>query len=230
MEKKWHPICFVMANTLERLTSDVLEVMKFAAVASCWSVIHFAIRLSTPHLSPCQIGRCSWLFLTGLHCYIKKEKKSNQPPSHLISQLTRFNNSMSESELWSARQPCTNNYTKQRCPQKPVLWHPIRERWINAPACMKDLCERNVCRVNIAVGLRACVQNNYMLHCCDKNGPRQELFAANLAWEVPNGGREKSHWILYVSSCTFPAGCRLSVAQSITCSRSKWLTGAGHWL
>lgn len=94
----------------------------------------------------------------------------------------------------------------------PVLWHPIREPWINVPACMKDLWGRGVCRINIAVGLRACVQNNYMLHCCDKNGPKQLLFATNLAWEVPNSGGQKSHWILYASKYAFPGGCWLLVA------------------
>lgn len=68
----------------------------FAAVASFRSLIHFAIRLNMPHLSLCQIGRCSWLFLTGLQCYIEKKKAANQPSSHLISQLTRLNRSMSE--------------------------------------------------------------------------------------------------------------------------------------
>lgn len=52
----------------------------FAAVASFRSLIHFAIRLNMPHLSLCQIGRCSWLFLTGLHCYIEKKKQQINRP------------------------------------------------------------------------------------------------------------------------------------------------------
>lgn len=104
---------------------------------------------------------------------------------HLISRLTRFNKSMSEIALWSARQQCANNYTaKHHYKNLPVLWHTIREPCINVPACMKDLRGRSVCWVNI----RTCIQNNYMPHCCDKNGPRQQLFAANLVWEVPNSG------------------------------------------
>lgn len=103
----------------------------------------------------------------------------------MISRRTRFNKSMSEIALWSARQQCANNYTAKRHHKNlPVLWHTIREPCINAPACMKDLRGRSACWVNI----RACVQNNYMPHCCDKNGPRQQLFAANLVWEVPNRG------------------------------------------
>lgn len=72
---------------------------------------------SSQHAAPVSVP--NWpLFLvvfdrpTVLHW---KKKAANQPSSHLISQLTRLNRSMSEIGLWSARQQCANNYTEQRC-------------------------------------------------------------------------------------------------------------------
>lgn len=196
-----------------RITSDILEVTMFAAVASFRSLIHFAIRLNMPHLSLCQIGRCSWLFLTGLHCYIEKKKSSKST----VLSLDFTTNPLEQEHVRDRSVKCTPAVRKQLhrttvAQNLPVLWHPIREPWINVPACMKDLWGRGVCRINIAVGLCACVQNNYMLHCCDKNGPKQLLFATNLAWEVPNSGGQKSHWILYASKYAFPGGCWLLVA------------------
>lgn len=142
---------------------------------------------------------------------LKKKSKST------VLSLDFTTNPLEQEHVRDRSVKCTPAVRKQlhrtTVPQNlPVLWHPIREPWINVPACMKGLWGRGVCRINIAVGLRACVQNNYMLHCCDKNGPKQLLFATNLAWEVPNSGGQKSHWILYVSKYAFPGGCWLLVA------------------
>lgn len=181
----------------------------FAAVASHWSKIHFAIRPNMLHLSSCQIGHCSWLPLTGLYGYIKKtrgKKLRKETTSSLTTQPLQQEHVRDRTVKCA---PAVHKQLHSTTPPRnlPVFVAPDK-RALNECARVHERLEREKCLQGkyCAWPFRACVQNNYMLHCCDKNEPRQQLFAANLAWEVPGSGG--INLIGYCMSAA-PVDCRL---------------------
>lgn len=140
-------------HTLEKLTSDILRwwyllqwplteqrfILQF--VSTCFTCLR--AKLAT------FLG-CLW------QAYVVTLKKS----SNLALDFTT--KPLQQEHVRDRTVKCTPAVHKQlhstTPPQNlPVLWHLIREPWINVPACMKDLRGKSVCRVNITVGLRACV-------------------------------------------------------------------------
>lgn len=104
---------------------------------------------------------------------------------------------------------CKQLYTAQRCNKNlPALWQQIRRLPLLEQMCLHAWKASEwgaLAGVNIAVGLGACVQNNYMLHCCEKMGwDSKHRCSFSLRSPQHWGGKKKNP----ISSSVSPS-CRL---------------------